>query len=113
MDNIENLLQDTLQNDKLNTKPSNEVYSRLHNQMLAQAATRQIRKNSLIPLSSNVSAKKYLILKIGIAAVFVISFFGIKQINRPGNYIQIADSTNMHPNIDTLSFQLADSNINY
>jgi hypothetical protein len=113
MDNFDKILQNKLQNDKLNTKPSEEVFNHLRNQMLVNSATSHIKQNSFLPLFTSMAGRKNIVWKISIAAVFLISFFGIKQINKPDTYIQIADSTNLHQNIDTLNFQLADSNFTY
>jgi hypothetical protein len=113
MDSFDDILQNKLKNEKLNTRPSDEVFNHLHNQMLAKSATNRIKQNSFLPLSSYASGKKYLALKISIAAVFIISFFGIRQVNKPDNYIQMADTTNLYQKIDTLNFQLADSNFIY
>ena len=113
MDNIDNILESNIQNDKLNTKPSDAVYNHLHNQMLINSATSRIKQNSFFPPFTSIVGKKYLGWKISVAAVLLISFMGIKQINNNNLYIQSADSTLVQQNLDTLNFQLVDSSLTY
>lgn len=113
MDNFDYTLEEQIRNDRLKTKPSDAVYNKLHNQMLAKSGTIKLKQNSFIPTFSQYAGKKQIAWKISVAAVLLISFMGIKQINQNPAYIQTADSTNIKQTADTLSFQLADSSFVY
>ncbi|MDA3893795.1 MAG: hypothetical protein PF517_19195 [Salinivirgaceae bacterium] len=113
MDNFDSILESQLQNDKLNTKPSEAIFNYLHNQMLVNSATTKLKQNSFIPPFTSIVGKTNLAWKISIAAVLLISFMGIKHMNQNNIYIQTADSTFAHQHLDTLNFQLADSSLIY
>jgi len=113
MDNFDNILKNHIKNDRLNTKPSNAVLNHLHNQMLLNSANSRTQQNSFIPPFSSLIGKKNIGWKISIAAVLLISFMGLKQINQNNLYFQSADSTQLHQNLDTLNFQLVDSSFTY
>jgi len=113
MDNFDHLLKTQIQNDKLNTKPSETVFDNLRCQMLKNSALSQTKQNSFLPLFGSLAGKKYLAWKISAAAILLISFMGIKQMNPGHLYIQSADSLQVNQNPDTLNFQLADSSFTY
>ncbi len=113
MNKFDKILTDTIKNDKLETKPSDTVFNHLRNQMIVHSATVKTRQNSFLPIFSEPSGKKGKLWKISVAAVLLISFMGIKQMNHNNLYIQSADSTQMHQNLDTLSFQIVDSSLTY
>lgn len=113
MDNIDNILESNIQNDKLNSKPSEAVFNHLRNQMLIRSAASRIKQNSFIPPFTSIVGKRNLAWKISVAAVLLVSFMGIKQINNNSLYIQSADSTQVQQNLDTLNFQLVDSSLTY
>lgn len=113
MDKLDKKLKEQLENDKLSSKPSDAVYNHLQNQMLAKSGTIKLKQNSFLPPFSLIAGKKHIAWKAGIAAVLLISFMGIKQINQKQIYIQTADSTIINHTVDTLNFQLADSSFVY
>lgn len=113
MDKFDKILEEQMRNDRLKTKPSDAVYNKLHNQMLAKSGIVKLKQNSFIPTFSQYTGKKQVAWKISVAAVLLISLMGIKQINQSNAYIQTADSTLQNQTIDTLCFQLADSSFVY
>lgn len=113
MKNLDILLENHLQNDKLSSQPSDALFSSLHNHMLAKSASSQTKQNSFFPPFTSIIGKKNIAIKISIAAVLLISFMGIKQMNHSNLYIQTADSTQVQHQLDTLNFQLVDSSLNY
>lgn len=113
MENFNDILATHIQNDKLKSKPSDLVFNELRNQMLINAATTKTKQNSIIPPFSSIVGNKYVAWKISVAAVLLISFMGIKQINKNNLYIQSADSTQVKQSLDTLNIQLVDSSFTY
>lgn len=113
MDNFDKILEDQIKNDKLTQKPSETTFNQLHNQMLAKSGASKLKQNSFIPILKLGIANENLAWKISIAAILLISFMGLKQMNSHSIYMQMADSTRVHQTVDTLNFQLADSSFFY
>jgi hypothetical protein len=109
MDNFDNILANHIQNDKLKSKPSDLVFNELRNRMLINAVATKTKQNSIIPPFSSIFGSNHIAWKISVAAILLISFMGIKQINQNNLYIQSADSTLVQQSLDTLNLQPTDT----
>lgn len=113
MKNFDQFIEEQIQSDTLNTKPSEKVMQHLQNKILVNSASSSIKQNSFIPPFTTLFGKKHLAWKISAAAVLLISFMGIQHMNHSTEYVQYADSTQVRTPYDTLNFQMIDSSYIY
>jgi len=109
MDNFEKFISGQLQNDKLPFEADPGIYERLSYQMQLKASNAAVRKNQLFPSLSALFAAKFLAWKVGVAALFLISFMGYKQFKHDASFSPVVDTAQIIQSIDTTNFILEDS----
>jgi len=109
MDNFEKHISSQLQNDKLSFGADAAIHDRLIYHMQVKSAKSAVRKNSLIPIINGLFTNRFLSVKIGVAAMLLISFMGYKQMNQNNSFIQLSDTVQVINNLDTVEYTLKDS----
>ncbi len=109
MDNFEKNISKLLQNDKLPFGADPGIHSRLMYLMQLKSAHSAVRKNEILPSLSALFTSKLIGWKVGIAALFLISFMGYRQFNHLPAITHVADTVQVVRTIDTTNFILDDS----
>lgn len=109
MDKFEKHISDQLQNDKLNFSADTAIHNRLMYHMELKSVKSAVRRNAVLPSIGFLLTSKYVGIKVGIAALLLISFMGYKQMNMNNSFIQLSDTAQVIHNLDTLNYNIKDS----
>ena len=101
MDTFEKHITNALQNDNLPVAPDDSIHKRLMYRMQLKSSTSSVRKNQFFPSFAGLLTAKLLAWKVGIAAIFLISFMGYQHLTPKSSSMQFVDSTRMMQPIDT------------
>jgi len=97
MKNFDKYIQEQIRTDELNFQANSDIQQKLTQRLQANAANNELRRNQIIPFTG-----KYMVWKIGVAAMLVAAFIGYKQVNTPSILQHYADSTKVWNTSDTL-----------
>lgn len=109
MDNFEKHISNALQNDKLPFTPDENIHTRLMYRMQLKASAAGVRKNQFLPSLAGLLTTKLLAWKVGLAAIFLISFMGYRHFTPKTGNLQFVDSTRVVQTIDTTNMMVEDT----
>jgi|GEM_PF-5817316 hypothetical protein len=101
---IDTIIKDLIQSDKLHFEPDPSIELRLKNHLQMKISSSPTKQNMLLPFFTGFLSSKLIGLKLSIMVALIIGFAGLRQINHQENKTFATDTCNVNSISDSIGY---------